>query len=202
MIVMKGFTLVELMVSVAIFVFMTALLVAKYGNFNSQTLLTNEAYDVALALRTAQTYGLSVKNVNGVGDYQNSYGMDFNTSYTNSPNCTTPNSQQFVLKSSPIGQGAVTCGLNTISTYNFKSGVSIQSMCIGSSLSCKPVDQLYIYFVRPYPDAHISAALPVFGGYWFLSAVGNKYARITIGTDSSNTRNISVYDNGQIAVDD
>ena len=56
-----GFTLIELIVSVAIFVFMTALVVAKYGNFNQSVLMTDLAYDIALTLRTAQTYGVSVQ---------------------------------------------------------------------------------------------------------------------------------------------
>src|SRR6185369_4435025 len=74
----RGFTLIELLISVAIFVYMTGLLVAKYGNFNQSVLLTDLAYDVALTIRTAQTYGLSVKAVNSSpSPYQYAYGVDF-----------------------------------------------------------------------------------------------------------------------------
>ena len=49
--------------TVAIFIFMTALVVANYGSFNDGTLLTSMSYDVALALRGAQSYGLNVKGI-------------------------------------------------------------------------------------------------------------------------------------------
>src|ERR1039458_4270999 len=76
----SGFTLIELLVTVGIFVFMTALVVANYGSFNDGTLLTSMSYDVALALRGAQSYGLNVKGVGTVQDFSHSYGMDFNVS--------------------------------------------------------------------------------------------------------------------------
>ncbi len=63
----RGFTLIELVISIAIFVIMTALVVAKYGNFNQGALLTDTAYDIALVLHTAQSYGLSVKNAGALG---------------------------------------------------------------------------------------------------------------------------------------
>ena len=79
----SGFTLIELIVTVAIFIFMTALVVANYGSFNDGTLLTSMSYDVALALRDAQSYGLNVQG----GDcrvwrqnFNYPYGMDFNLS--------------------------------------------------------------------------------------------------------------------------
>jgi prepilin-type N-terminal cleavage/methylation domain-containing protein len=67
----KGFTIIELVVSVAIFAFMTAFLVARYGTFNQGVLLTNLAYDVALTIRNAQSYGLNVKSL-PAGDDENS----------------------------------------------------------------------------------------------------------------------------------
>jgi len=79
----RAFTLVELMVSVGIFLMMTGLVVAKYGNFNQSVLLTNLAYDVALTIRTAQTYGLSVRNndlSNSSSDFQSGYGVHLDTS--------------------------------------------------------------------------------------------------------------------------
>ena len=76
----SGFTLIELLVTVAIFIFMTALVVANYGSFNDGTLLTSMSYDVALALRGAQSYGLNVKGatVSLAQNFNYPYGMDFN----------------------------------------------------------------------------------------------------------------------------
>ncbi|MDE2188747.1 MAG: type II secretion system protein, partial [Patescibacteria group bacterium] len=78
-----GFTLIELMVTVGIFVFMTALLVARYGSFNNGEILTSMAYDVALALRNAQAYGLNVQGYNNSNSFNYPYGIDFDTTSSN-----------------------------------------------------------------------------------------------------------------------
>jgi prepilin-type N-terminal cleavage/methylation domain-containing protein len=49
----KGFTLVELMVTVGIFTIISGLLLARYSNFNQGIILTNLAYDIALTIRSA-----------------------------------------------------------------------------------------------------------------------------------------------------
>src|ERR1035437_3827885 len=74
-----GFTLVELMVTVGIFLFMTALVVAKYGSFNDGTLLTSMSYDVALSLRSAQSYGLNVQSYNSSNQFNYPYGIHFSS---------------------------------------------------------------------------------------------------------------------------
>jgi len=78
---MRGFTLIELLVTIAIFVFMTALLVARYNAFNQGTLLSDQAYTVALAVRTAQSYGIGVKNsdTSGGKNFGSAYGLHFDT---------------------------------------------------------------------------------------------------------------------------
>ena len=54
-------TLIELLVSIAIFTIITSVVLFNHTEFNSNVLVTNLAYEVALAIRQAQTYGLSVK---------------------------------------------------------------------------------------------------------------------------------------------
>ena len=65
----RGFTLIELVITIAIFAAMTTYLLAKYGKFNQSLLLTNLAYDVALTIRTAQSFGLNVKAVTTNAEY-------------------------------------------------------------------------------------------------------------------------------------
>ena len=68
------------MVTISIFVIMTALILARYTGFNSGTLLTNVAYDTALTMKVAQTYGLAVRKVDNLTDitkaYFYAYGID------------------------------------------------------------------------------------------------------------------------------
>jgi len=140
-----GFTLVELLVSVAIFAVMTALLVAKYGNFNQSVLLTDLAYDVALTIRTAQTYGLSVKgataaNPSGCTDFQCSYGVYFDSSIDNNSLI----SLLAVKNDSVVG---------TVATYSIKRGAIVSNLkaCTNQSdpSTCQTLIFLDILFKRP-----------------------------------------------------
>ncbi len=200
----KGFTLVELMVSVAIFVFMTVLLVAKYGNFNQSTLLTDLAYDVALTIRTAQTYGTSVRVADtGTAGFQTTYGVHFTTDTDPVLGYGSTN-QQTVLFSMPISkavapsvaifQNDTGAGDEILNTYNIKGSATVSALCAGpSATSCTSATSLDIQFTRPDPSAIIcrngSAAL-----------CNNSYAEITLLSSDSGTRKVYVYQNGQIAV--
>lgn len=55
----RGFTLVELTVVLAIIVVITTVVLTNQSSFNKTLILTNTAYDIALTLRSAETYGLS-----------------------------------------------------------------------------------------------------------------------------------------------
>lgn len=71
----KGFTLVELLISIGIIAFISSIVLLKYSSFDSTVLLKNAAYEVALALREAQ-----VKSVSGShqgGDANFPFGVTF-----------------------------------------------------------------------------------------------------------------------------
>ena len=56
---LRGFTLIEMLVVLAIIVVISAIVFTGENNFNRSFFITNTVYDVALTLRQAQTYGLS-----------------------------------------------------------------------------------------------------------------------------------------------
>jgi len=58
----KGFTLIELILVLGIFSILTAVTVYSYGDFNNNIILTNLAYEVALEIRQAQVYSISVRS--------------------------------------------------------------------------------------------------------------------------------------------
>jgi len=192
----NGFTLIELMVSLAIFAFMTAFLLAKYGTFNQSTLVTNLAYDAALTIRSAQSYGLNV-----LGTVSNSSTCTGQTGYSAGNPCfyypygvyfalSTPN--QFILFADIDGTGKYDSGTSgeLISTYNMNHGYTIKSICAGTLTSCTPLSSsLNITFKRPNPDAIIIGD----GG----SAVS--YAKITFVANNT-TSSVVVQSTGEISV--
>ena len=210
----RAFTLIELLVSVGIFALMTSLVVAKYGNFNQSVLLTNLAYDVALTIRTAQTYGLSVKNSSETAtDFAYGYGVRFDSDPTVDSNTGNPMNKQIVFfsdnnsNSANKNDGIYTAysgGANpydtAVSTYAIKRGAYVSDMCTGSPTNCVALPSnvahhIDITFKRPDPSASICV-----DSYAGAACSKATYVELTVkGTDGS-TRVISVRDNGQITV--
>ena len=184
------------MVTIGIFVFMTALVMARYNSFYSGTLFSNLAYDIALTIKEAQTYGISVKVTDPSlsSTFKAAYGVHFdktaNTTFTLFADTdSSPASHANVYN---IGTDAVE------SQYYLRNGGTISGLCVGtngSSCDSTVVNLLDIVFRRPQPAALIS----VNGSY---SATYN-YAEITIRSgDGSATKKIKVTGVGLISVSD
>lgn len=69
-----GFTMVELLVSLAIMGFFSTITIVNYRQFDERVRLTNFAYEVALVFREAQAYGVAVKEFGSRFDV--SYGVN------------------------------------------------------------------------------------------------------------------------------
>jgi len=200
----RGFTIIELLVTLAIFIVMTSFTVAKFGNFNQSTLLTDTAYDIALVVRLAQTYGLSVKNSSQIGaqNFNLPYGVDFDMSGDSCGGATSnPTLLTLFADLNQTGQSAGMCDASdqSVNTYVITRGAKISSLCIGADAtachqSSNSVSRLDVSFQRPNPEAVICASN---GG---APTCNYAYSVAMIqGTDGS-TRTIVVRQNGQISV--
>ncbi len=196
----KGFTLVELLVTIVIFVVLTSIVLFSQGNFNNTVLLNNLAYDIGLTIRQAQDYGVSVKESSGAFSSASgvnfSYGVYFNT---------TVSKTNFVLFADTTGtggnpdsryNGSVTvCPSNDVECvqkYNINNGSYISSICTGSSSSCSPITStLTVLFTRPNPDAIM---------YVDSNPVPVNYAEITVTSVGGTTRKVIITSVGQIYV--
>jgi prepilin-type N-terminal cleavage/methylation domain-containing protein len=197
----RGFTLVELLVTISIFVILTGIVLFNQTKFNSTILLTNLAYDTALTVRQAQTYGINIKefNVGVVGGKFSPYGVHFEKE-----------DKSFILFTDiePVPDGIFN-GIKTtcynsegcVTRYNIKRGNYIQDICDGilgvgqSSCSDGGFDskqKLDIVFVRPSPDAQIR----------FDSSEDMSVAATIIlgGVEEGSTRKVVVRRNGLIEI--
>lgn len=207
-----GFTLVELMVSISIFAVMTLVVMLKQSDFSGSTLLTNAAYEVALLIRKAQTYGLNVRELqldNGTKLFNIGYGVHVEQQGG------TP-LRTFVLfadlppnPSLPIGSGNLPDGRYdpdtdiAIEELTLKKEFSVSQYCAhtpsGSDHDCYQagMEWMDISFVRPNPEAKIK-------GQWG-DEMGYRYARADItlafNGDSSKSKTIRVEETGQISID-
>ena len=194
----RGFTIIEMVVSIGIFAFMTAFLVAKYGTFNQSVLLTNLAYDTAITIRNAQASALNVQgaaSTTGVSSlsFTNAYGVHFG-------GAVPVNQFVYYVNTAPTGSTPVmTYGPNTqtLTVYTMQAGNTITSVCTQQENPCLAADaatSLDIAFQRPNPDAIITA---------YSAANGTTtpaYAQISITAADGSVRMVSVRSTGQISV--
>jgi prepilin-type N-terminal cleavage/methylation domain-containing protein len=196
----KGFTLVELLVVISIFVFMTGFLLAKYGTFSNDTILTNLAYDIALNIRQAQSYGLNVKSRGrDVSEFNYPYGVNFQEG--TSAQCTrSVCNTRFIFFADLNNDGDYDTG-EEISTTYIKNGSFISEVCTGTDTSCASPSgsnsKLDITFKRPDPNAIIKIS------NCGVNNVNCLYAEITVKSNSGSNRSIrtiTVRSTGQISV--
>lgn len=187
----RGFTIVELVVSIAIFAFMTALVTVKYGAFNNSTLLTDTAYDIALAVHTAQNYGLSVKNASA--GFSAAYGINLSTSASYTCGSSASGLKKMVIFADTTVNGLCTSADVSISTYALTHGASITHLCSGTGpgAGCTSRTRLDVSFLRPDPEATICGD---------GTCSGQTYAEIRVSSGDGSTRSVSVSQNGRVSV--
>ncbi len=187
----RGFSLFELLVSLSIFTILTTVLLIKNSTFKGDILVTNLAYEVALTVREAQTYGINVKAVNTgtqlapILNYNYPYGVHFDYSIPTA----------YVLFSDQNSNGLYALsGSEEIKTYSIQQGNKISSICVTDTNNTKSCDAAIGYiditFKRPDPDAMIKTS---------LNSV-MKSAEITLISPKGVTKKVTVERTGQISV--
>ena len=184
----RGFTLVELLVTISIFVILTGIVLFNQGKFDSTILLTNLAYDTALTVRQAQTYGINVKEFDTNKFFP--YGVHFETGVNN---------KSFILFADPTPTADVFSG-NTLTAcinregcvnrYNIQRGNKISKLCVDGDCAKTKLD---IVFQRPNPDAIIFANGDSGTTY-------NKASIYLTSADSVGEKEIDVQSNGLIQI--
>jgi prepilin-type N-terminal cleavage/methylation domain-containing protein len=76
-----GFTIIELIVVVTIFLVIASVTILSQRSFDNSILIDNLAYEIALAVREAQVYGVSTRGIEA--DFTYSYGVHFDEAEPN-----------------------------------------------------------------------------------------------------------------------
>jgi hypothetical protein len=169
------------------------------STFGGKILLENLAYDIALSIRQAQVYGISVQRFGT--NFTAGYGMHFDTtspfSYNTFADAVTVNG----LYDCPTAGSPTTCEL--VQSTAIEKGFKITKLCAPAgtdSSSCTSVNPLDITFKRPEPDACFSA-----NGTSDLDAslqckITFQSARVVVKSPRGDLSSIVIENNGQITV--
>ncbi|MEN9852338.1 MAG: hypothetical protein RI996_281 [Candidatus Parcubacteria bacterium] len=218
----KGFTLVEMLVTVAVFSVVSGLTLANYPKFNSQTAITGLAQQIAIAIREAQVYGVAVRNSSSTASVisQNiypAYGIFFGTPIIGTTYGNETSYSIFfdkVIRTGPapyfrpLGDNFFTDVSELVQTTRINNGSTIISIC-GVSYStptvCTPATAVNIVFRRPNPDAIINIVTSNSSwSSWSGAAptlIDCSRVDITIRSkDQTQTKVIQVFSTGQINV--
>lgn len=201
-----------MLVVMAIIIVITGVIFTGQSSFSNTVILTSTAYDVALTMRDAETYGLGTRAQGGISNA--AYGLDFRLA---TPRTYTLFADSFPPAGSPTachalppngasapnaypGDCVYGSGDGIVSTYTLGNGVSFSKFCASSnngvSWSCSsdahsPLAQLDLVFQRPNAVPFISEN----GVYTALPGVTNVCLALSSG---SGTRFISVSSSGEI----
>lgn len=180
----RGFTLVEMLVSVAIIAVISIVSAFEFSRFDSGVLLKSLAYEIAVSLREAQTYSVSV--IGQAGDFDNPYGMSF-----------TPNSKQYMFfidtdGDDPPEYDGVSERLNM---FTIGRNMIVSDTCVVDTVGVETcgITPLDISFKRPELKALISA--PGFSGTTTAARV-----KVSGGESLTDTWVIEITPFGQISV--
>lgn len=189
------------MVVVAIIGIISAVVVTNQSSFSNTITLSNTAYDVALTLRSAQTYGIGGRAAFGAAANAG-YGLHFNRARPESfilfadiyprPSISSchPTSNPSAPDAKPGNCSYDQDKREKVVGYTIGNGMVVSKLCAYSgSWSCE-LSSIDIVFLRPNPNPFISTN----GSY--SSSVSS--ACLTIRSPQGGERYISVAASGQI----
>jgi len=214
----QGFSVIEIMVVLAIFFIMTSLSLVNYNRFGREVELENTAYELALTIRQAQFFGINRSEEFGGGtnfDDPQPYGVYFNLESGDVDGINDQgffmfvdqdNSRRFA-DTDVSGTGGCLANLSNecVNLYEFNRSNFIYEICVGSNAAnCNDITTLlpagdttmHVSFKRPNPDA----AILIGSG---ANTTEYAYARITLRAQADNIpdKSISIGAAGLTSID-
>ncbi len=160
----RGVTLVELVVVLGIIGILSTIVITSHATFNKTILLTNTAYDVALTIRSAETFGLGSR-ITKTAVANAGYGVHFDTSSptsfilfadTDSSSACHATPAQEATAPTAIPGGCSYSSGETVQSYVLGNGVTIAKLYSYVNNASTEAQQLDVVFARPNTQTFFS----------------------------------------------
>ncbi|MEX2010251.1 MAG: prepilin-type N-terminal cleavage/methylation domain-containing protein [Parcubacteria group bacterium] len=200
----RGFTLTELMVSMGIVASIISIIVLRQDDYTEGVALQNQAADIGLSIREAQTYGISVKQFTpGSGEeFPPGYGVEFDITGAGSKSA-------YILFADRNGDGIYStdwaCTPSSSSECIEKPGLILgnqideNGLCYvqTSTETCIGVGAVVITFVRPETNAIFKFYST---GGLLMSPTGVIGAKIKLISPGGLKKSVLIHSSGQVSI--
>ncbi len=200
----SGFSLMEMLVSIAIVALIMAVVVLNQGDFTDSFNLSTNINDLELQIRQEQVFGISVKEFEN--EFSSAYGVSLSTFseeeklfYIVFADRTISGSKNGIYDS---GSSCVVGGSSEcIKSNPLTRGVKINKICalneVNPTTCSEIVGRADITFNRPYPNAKIS----FFDSSGLLITVSNAVGvQIELISPQGKLKSVKVYTSGQLSI--
>lgn len=174
-----GYTLIELLFVMGIIFILAGTSLVNYNRFGKEIDLENMTYNVALTVRTAQSFGINRRDIDDAFDGFEEpipYGVYFSTSglqdiftgieddeafmvFVDNKDGNLPGSNNLFDNSGNAGACVANSSDECVEILSMNKQVYISELCAGDDANnCVEQDELHITFKRPNPDAIIKSS--------------------------------------------
>ena len=174
----KGFTLLEVLVTLSIVVIVASLIFANYPKFKEGISLKKTSQEIALTIREAQNYALSVKEFKG--EYE-SYGVHFE-----GLNPTT----SYILFSDLDGDNKYDSPGEKVKEFIIQTNDKITDLCGYDTGYVCDQNYLDIIFTRPSPVITLKSDIKDYSG-----------VKIVITSPRNKEKSVIVWMSGQVSIE-
>lgn len=194
----RGFTLMEMIIVVAIIGLITTIALANQSSLSNNVLLSNLSYEIGLSLREAQTYGISVKAGDSSEGFRGGYGILFRSDMPE---------EYYLFHDFNDNKFPDEADGEIVDTYKIQNqrGNQITRLCFAAPCNVSnEVEYMTIIFRRPNPEPIFQAGTVQSGGNLdpdpAFTSTGAAYIVVNNRTND-NCKTIVVEQTGQIRVD-
>jgi type II secretory pathway pseudopilin PulG len=196
----SGFTLVEALVSIAIVTMIMSSVLFNYSTFSDNLTLSSAGQELAIVIRQAQTYGLTVREVTreitAGGQFDSAYGVYFDK---NDPTSYYLFADLNGNQKYDVGNGCGSGENNTecVEKLTLRNNVRVSDVCDGSNCPPHPsVKTINVTFLRPNPDANI-----IFTNNGGINVGGQSLTgKVVLMSAKGKTLTITIESTGQVLV--